>query len=223
MFSRDPVTLVDAEKPAQLVRYLTQRRGMLTSNVGEGVLFGRSEAGIDHPDLEFIFAPVPFIDHGQADPPGHGVTIGVVLLQPESTGTVTVRSPDPTVAPVIDAGYLTAPNDLTRLVAGVEQGRHLFATSALAPVVTDWMMPAPGETDMAEYVRATAETLYHPTGTCRMGTDDASVVDDSLRVRGVDGLRVVDASVMPQIIRGHTHAPTVMIAEKAADLIRRAG
>jgi choline dehydrogenase len=76
---------------------------------------------------------------------------------------------------------------------------------------------------MAEYVRATAETLYHPTGTCRMGTDDASVVDDSLRVRGVDGLRVVDASVMPQIIRGHTHAPTVMIAEKAADLIRRAG
>jgi choline dehydrogenase len=221
MFTRDAITLVAAEKPGQLVKYLARRRGMLTSNVGEGVLFGRSDPGLEHPDLEYIFAPVPFIDHGQADPPGHGITLGVVLLQPESTGAVTVRSADPTVPPIIDAGYLTAPNDLTRLVAGVEQSRKLFATSALGAVVTDWMMPAPGETDMVEYVRASSETLYHPTGTCRMGSDEGSVVDESLRVRGVHGLRVVDASVMPQIIRGHTHAPTVMIAEKAADLIKQ--
>jgi choline dehydrogenase len=142
-----------------------------------------------------------------------------VLLQPESKGSVTVSSADPTTAPVIDAGYLTAPADLARLVTGVERAQQLFATSALRGLVTEKMMPTPAETDLAEYVRASAETLYHPTGTCRMGADDNSVVDADLRLRGVDSLRVVDASVMPQIIRGHTHAPTVMIAEKAADLL----
>ncbi|MDT4902652.1 MAG: choline dehydrogenase [Pseudonocardiales bacterium] len=222
MFTRDAATLVDAEKPVNLLKFLTQRRGMLTSNVGEGVAFGRSEPGLEHPDLEYVFAPVPFIDHGQADPPGHGITIGVVLLQPESVGTVTARSADPAVAPVIDAGYLTAPNDLKRLVAGVEQSQRLFGTNALRGLVTDKMLPNPDQTNLAEYVRATAETLYHPTGTCRMGSDDAAVVDANLAVHGVAALRVVDASVMPQIIRGHTHAPTVMIAERAADLIRQA-
>jgi choline dehydrogenase len=220
MYTREPITLVGADKrPGELVRYLSQRRGQLTSNVGEAVLFGRSAPDLAHPDLEYIFAPVPFIRHGQEDPPGHGITIGVVLLQPESKGTVTVRSADPTVAPAIDAGYLTGAGDLARLVTGVEQCRRLFGTTALSGHVTELMMPTSAETDLAEYVRGAAETLYHPTGTCRMGTDDGAVVDLDLRVRGVDGLRVVDASVMPRIIRGHTHAPSVMIGEKAADLI----
>lgn len=215
-FTRKPITLFQADKrPAELVKYLTRRRGQLTSNVGEGVLFGRSTEGIEHPDLEYIFAPVPFIEHGQSDPPGHGVTLGVVLLQPESTGTVLAVSSDPTVAPLIDAGYLTAPADLERLVAGVRQSQRLFETAALGAHVADPMMPTAVQDDLAEYVRTSAETLYHPTGTCRMG----DVVDAELRVHGVDGLRVVDASVLPQIIRGHTHAPTVMVAEKAADLI----
>jgi choline dehydrogenase len=223
MYTRDPVTLAGADKrPGELVKYLTRRRGQLTSNVGEAVLFGRSEPGLEHPDLEFIFAPVPFIQHGQVAPPGHGITIAVVLLQPESTGTVTVRSADPAIAPAIDAGYLSNARDLARLVAGVRQSRRLFATEAMAGQVTEMMMPTSDETDLAEYVRSSAETLYHPTRTCRMGTDEAAVVDPELRVRGVDRLRVVDASVMPQIIRGHTHAPVVMIAEKAADLIRQA-
>ena len=220
MFTREGGTLVDAEKPANLVKYLTQRRGMLTSNVGEGVLFGRSSPGLAHPDLEYIFAPVPFINHGQDDPPGHGITIGVILLQPESSGTVTARSTDPTVAPVIEPGYLRDPRDLERLVSGVEQAQQMFTTGPLRSLVGETMVPAPDQTDLVEHVRASAETLYHPTGTCRMGTDDAAVVDDALRLRGVENLRVVDASVMPQIIRGHTHAPTVMIAERAADLIR---
>ncbi|PZS16736.1 MAG: choline dehydrogenase [Pseudonocardiales bacterium] len=219
MHSPDPVTLVDAEKRTELVKFLTLRRGMLTSNVAEGVAFGRSHPSLAVPDLEFIFAPVPFIDHGQVKPAGHGITVGVVLLQPESRGSVTVRSADPSVAPQIDPGYLTAPNDLARLVEGVRQCQELFATSALRPHVSAPLEPGPGETDLEEFVRAQAETLYHPVGTCRMGADDDSVVDTALRVRGVDGLRVVDASVIPTIIRGHTHAPTVMIAEKAADLI----
>jgi choline dehydrogenase len=133
---------------------------------------------------------------------------------------VTARSADPTVAPVIEPGYLHSPRDLERLVAGVEQAQQMFATGPLRSLVGETMYPAPEQTDLVEYVRAGAETLYHPTGTCRMGTDDAAVTDETLRLRGVDNVRVVDASVMPQIIRGHTHAPTVMIAERAADLIR---
>jgi choline dehydrogenase len=221
MYTREPITLVGADKrPGELVKYLSQRRGQLTSNVGEGVLFGRSEPGLEHPDLEYIFAPVPFIGHGLVDPPGHGITIGVVLLQPDSTGSVTVRSADPTVAPAIDAGYLTGEKDLARLVTGVAQCQKLFGSDALRPHVAEPMMPTREETDPAEYVRACAETLYHPTGTCRMGGGEDAVVDLELRVRGAEALRVVDASVMPQIIRGHTHAPSVMIAERAADLIR---
>ncbi len=221
MFTRDPISLLGADKrPIELVKYLAQRRGQLTSNVGEAVLFGRSDPGLEHPDLEYIFAPVPFIQHGLVEPPGHGITIGVVLLQPESAGTVFVRSAEPSSPPVIDAGYLTAATDLQRLVTGVEQCRRLFGTDALRSHVTEPMMPTTAETDLGEYIRSSAETLYHPTGTCAMGADESAVVDPQLRVRGVDGLRVADASVIPQIIRGHTHAPTVMIGEKAADLIR---
>jgi choline dehydrogenase len=224
MFTRDPITLFRADKrPIELVKYVSRRTGQLTSNVGEGVLFGRSDPDLPHPDLEYIFAPVPFIEHGLVDPPGHGITIGVVLLTPESKGTVTAVSADPSVAPSIDAGYLTGRSDLPRLVAGVEQAKRLFEAEPLCRHVTETMRPTIEQTDLAEYVRATAQTLYHPTGTCRMGTDDDAVVDETLRVRGVDGLRVADASVMPQIIRGHTHAPSVMIGEKAADLVRAAG
>ena len=222
MFTRAGGTLVDATRPVELLKYLTMRRGMLTSNVGEGVAFTRSEPGLAHPDLEFIFAPGPFIKHGEVEPPGHGITVGVILLQPESSGTITIRSADPSTPPVVDAGYLRAPADLNRLIAGIEQARALFATDALRPAVADPMLPADPDEDLAEFVRVNAETLYHPTGTCRMGSDDAAVVDEQLTVRGVEGLRVVDASVMPQIIRGHTHAPTVMIAEKASELILRA-
>lgn len=216
----EPITLVAAEKPAELLKFLTQRRGMLTSNVGEAVAFGRSDPSLDVPDLEFIFAPVPFIDHGQVDPPGHGLTIGTILLQPESRGTVRIAGPDASTAPIIDAGYLTAPADLPRLVEGVRQCQALFATAALKPHVSGPMEPGPDETDLEAFVRAQSETLYHPAGTCRMGSDEQSVVDPQLKVRGVDGLRVVDTSILPGVIRGHTHAPTIMVAEKAADLIR---
>jgi choline dehydrogenase len=221
MYTREPITLVGADKrPGELSKYLFQRRGQLTSNVGEAVLFGRSEPGLEHPDLEYIFAPVPFIRHGLVDPPGHGITIGVVLLQPESKGTITAQTADPTVAPLIDAGYLTEASDLARLVTGVAQCQRLFMTEAIRSHVTDMLMPDRSQTDIAEYVRSCAETLYHPTGTCAMGAGEPSVVDLDLRVRGVDGLRVADASVIPQTIRGHTHAPSVMIGERAADLIR---
>jgi len=151
------------------------------------------------------------------------VTLGVELLQPDSRGDIRLASADPAEPPVIDPCYLTAESDLRGLVAGLRIAERLCDTEALRPYVGAPMAPWPGKVDdakLATAIREHAQTAFHPVGTCRMGSDDAAVVDCELRVRGLDGLRVVDASAMPRIIRGHTHAPTVMIAERAADLIR---
>jgi choline dehydrogenase len=218
-----PVTLVSAESTRNLARFLLLRRGPLTSNVGEAVAFLKSEPDLTEPDLELVFAPAPFIEHGQVEPPGHGVTIGVVLLRPESRGRISPVSNDAGAAPQIDPGYLTSGSDLRRIIAGLRFAERLLTTDALKPYAGAAMDPWPGEVDdevLARYVRERSETLYHPVGTCRMGTDEDSVVDPSLKVRGVDGLRVADVSVMPVINRGHTHAPAIMIGEKAADLVR---
>jgi choline dehydrogenase len=167
---------------------------------------------------------VPFIDHGQTAPPGHGITIGVVLLQPDSEGRITLASADPAEAPVIDPGYLTAEPDIGRLAAGLKVAHRLLETEALRPFAGEPMPPWTGSLDdesLAAHIREHAETLYHPVGTCRMGSsDDDSVVDLELKVHGLQGLRVADASVMPRINRGHTQAPAYMIGEKAADLVK---
>jgi choline dehydrogenase len=217
------VSLVDAEKPSQLIRYLLTKRGMLSSNVGEAIAMIRTQADLPGPDIEIIFAPTPFLDHGFTTPPGHGLTVGAILLQPHSRGSISLASPDPAEAPLIDAGYFTDERDVRTMRDGMVFARKLTETAALSAHVGQPMRPPhfPADDFEAEsMIRQYAETLYHPVGTCRMGADASSVVDLELKVRGVDGLRVVDASVMPRIIRGHTHAPTVMIAERAADLIR---
>jgi choline dehydrogenase len=218
-----PITLAAADSRAQLVRFLLARRGMLTSSVNEAVAFVRSDPALAAPDLELVWLPVPLLGEGLTPPPGHGLTLGVELLQPDSHGDIRLASADPAEPPVIDSGYLTAESDLRGLVAGLRIAERLSDTAALRPYIGAPMAPWPGEVDdakLAMFIRGHAQTAYHPVGTCRMGSDDAAVVDCELRVRGLDGLRVVDASVMPRIIRGHTHAPTVMIAERAADLIR---
>jgi choline dehydrogenase len=217
-----PVTMVAAESLGQLVRFLLGRRGMLASNVAEAVAFIRSRPELAAPDLEIIFAPVPFVDHGQTAPAGHGITVGVVLLQPDSRGRITLASANPAEPPVIDPGYLTEPTDVQRLIAGVRVAERLVRTEAMKPFAGGPMEPYQGPVDderLEHLIREHAETLYHPVGTCRMGSDPGSVVDCELNVRGLQGLRVVDASVMPRINRGHTQAPTYMIAERAADLI----
>ncbi|GAB2928041.1 GMC family oxidoreductase [Nonomuraea fastidiosa] len=216
---RKPVTLTKAESLPNLLRYLVLRSGMLTTNVGEAVAFIRTSQDEPAPDIELVFAPVPFKDHGLTPPTGHGLTVGVVLLQPESRGRVGLNGRDV----VIDPAYLTAEADLRRLVAGLKRAKQVVATEAMKPYAGGPMEPYWGpETDeeLARWVRERAETLYHPVGTCRMGDDDSSVVDPALRVRGVEGLRVADVSIMPTLNRGHTHAPAIMIGEKAADLIR---
>jgi len=167
----------------------------------------------------------PFYDEALVAPPGHGVVFGPVLVAPESRGQITLRSADPLAKPVIEPRYLSDPGGVDR--AAMMAGLRICARIAEAPALQGLLGPIARPRDCADLDEATLElalntcshTLYHPLGTCRMGSDGASVVDPQLRVRGVDHLRVADASVMPSTIRGHTHAPSMLIGEKAAELI----
>ncbi len=215
-------SLLSAEKPAQLLKYFTRRMGMLTSNVGEAMAFVRTNGALDAPDLQLIFAPVEYIDHGLAPPPGHGLTIGSVLLRPASTGSITLSSADPMAPATIQPNYLSEPTDIAPLVAGIKLSRRIAAQRPLRSIVDGELWPGPeaqSDGEIEDFVRERAFTLYHPVGTCRRGVGPDAVVDAELRVRGIDGLRVIDASVMPVITRGNTNAPTIMIAERAAHLM----
>jgi choline dehydrogenase len=220
-------SLVAAQAPRQLATWVTRGKGMLSSNVGEALAMVRTEASAPAADIELIFAPVPFIDHGLVDPPGHGLSIGAVLLQPESRGTVRLGA-DPAGPPVIEPRYLSDPagKDLATLVRGVRLAYEVMHQPPLAGYVGRDLEPEgdPGSDEgWRTFIQQQAETLYHPVGTARMGPadDQWSVVDGDLRVLGVDGLRVADASIMPTITRGHTQAPSMLIGERAAALVRR--
>ena len=229
-------TLFTAESRQQLARYLSGRRGMLTSNVAEAYGFVRTEvadrAGMPEglPDIEIIFAPAPYVGEGLVPLPAEGITVGAILLRPRSRGTIRLASADPYAKPLIDPAYLSDADgiDAATMRAGLAECERLIATEALRAVTTGgWIQPEGGERmtpeERAEMsLRRYSHTLYHPVGTARMGADRGeAVVDPSLRVHGVSGLRVADASVMPTVIRGHTNAPAIVIGEVAADLIRQ--
>ena len=216
-------SLADAEHPRHLAEWLLRRSGPLTSSVAEAFAFVRSRPGLPAADLQFHFAPAYFVDHGAGTFDGHALTLAPVLITPRSRGLLRLRTADPRVKPRITANTLSEPEDLAALVAGVKLAREIVGAEPLRSVRVRELFPGAGiqdDDELAADVRRRVELLYHPAGTCRMGTDDAAVVDAELRVRGVDGLRVVDASIMPLIPGGNTNAPTVMIAERASDLIR---
>ena len=207
------------------LQYALFRKGPGTSNIAEAGGFVRSRLATDErPDIQFHFVPAILEDHGRKRLPGRGMTLHACHLQPRSRGHLELASADPLAHPKIFANYLSDPDaiDLRVLIEATRLSRKLFRSPAFDPYRGAEMFPGDNDDSDAAitaFLRKKAETVYHPVGTCKMGVDDFAVVDPLLRVHGIDGLRVIDASVMPKIVSGNTNAPTVMIAERASDLI----
>ena len=223
VYEVDGGSLLDAEHPRYLAEWLLRRSGPLTSTVAEAFAFVRSRPGLPAPDLQFHFAPAYFVDHGADSFDGHAITFGPVLLTPRSRGRLELRSAEPGESPRILTNSLAEREDVEALLAGTRLGREIAASEPLSSCIARELFPGEGvqtDDDLEADLRRRVDLLYHPVGTCRMGTDESAVVDAELRVQGVDGLRVVDASIMPLIPGGNTNAPTMMVAERGADLIR---
>ncbi|KAB2346908.1 GMC family oxidoreductase [Actinomadura rudentiformis] len=221
---RRPISLYGAGGVRDLLSWAVLRRGPLASNAAEALAFLRTHESLDGPDIELGFVPGPFVDGGYGTPTAHAMSLAINLLQPVSRGSIVLRDPEAAHPPRIDPGYFTEPGDLNVLVEGIRSAMDIFDAEALAVHAGDWMdSPAPDATRTAieAFIRRNASTGFHPVGTCRLGSDNqTSVVDTSLRVHGITGLRIADASVFPHIGRGHPHATVVALAERAADLIR---
>ena len=206
-----------------VLEYLVARRGMLASNVFESTAFIRSTAGLDRPDIQIAFQPARRNPDAFPLPRGHGFALSVVNLYPRSRGRVTLASADIRDAPRVQANLFQDPADIAPMLRGLRLARRLCAAPALARYQAREALPGAAAQDegaLIAYLRRAAGTAHHPVGTCRMGVDAEAVVDPQLRVHGIRGLRVVDASVFPSIVGGNTNAPVVMVAERAADLIR---
>jgi choline dehydrogenase len=204
------------------LQFALLKSGPGTSNIAEAGAFVASSGDAETPDIQFHFIPALVLDHGRQRLPGHFVTLHACCLRPESRGGIGLASADPLARPLIDPNYLAAPYDLRILIAGIRNGREILAAKPLAEHLAEERFPGASkqsDSDLEAFIRATAETEYHPVGTCKMGNDPAAVVDARLRVRGLERLRVVDASIMPTLVSGNTNAPTIMIAEKAAAMI----
>ena len=226
-FCRTRDTYDTANQLVTLLKYLLAKTGPGTSCIAESGGFLSTSTGLAAPDIQLHFIPAFVIDHGRTQMKKNGMTLHVCLLRPESEGSIRLKSADPLAHPAIDANYLAEAKDLKVLLEGTRMAREIFAQKAMDPYRGEELEPGVGkksESEIEDWIRARCETIYHPVGTCRMGpaNDATAVVDNQLRVRGVAGLRVVDASIMPTLIGGNTNAPTIMIAEKAADHIKAA-
>jgi len=221
-----PISLASAETITNLIRFMAFRTGPLTSNVGEAGGFVKTSTSCPTPDVQYHFAPGYFIEHGFQQIKEHAYSLIPTLIRPNSRGRITLRSGNPLDAPLIHANYFADPRDMQAVVEGLRIARAIGETNAFAKYRKRELCPGPeiknDEKSLSSYIEKYAQTLYHPVGTCKMGPsgDKLAVVDSELRVHGVEGLRVVDASIMPIVPGGNTNAPTIMVAEKAADLIK---
>ncbi len=204
------------------LEYLAFRRGPMSMGASQACIFARTHPSLEMPDVQFHIQPL------SSDKPGEGLhrysafTASVCQLRPESRGRIVPRSPDPSETPAIHPNYLATRSDQNTLVAGMRLSRALAATRALSPFIVEELDPGPKvgtDEELLEHARNTATTIYHPVGTCKMGVDAGAVVDPRLRVRGITGLRIADASIMPTLVSGNTNAPTIMIGEKAAAMM----
>jgi choline dehydrogenase len=218
----EPESLLLALEPEAMAEYEASRTGPFASNFAEAGGFARVGAGAPAPDIQFHVVPLQIIDEGTRDPEAHGVWVSPCLLTERSRGTVRLASKDPTAKPIIHNAFYSEGDDLDRMIAGLRLSLEICAQPAMRPYCAEpYNVPAGDSREaMVAHVAKTTFAVYHPVGTCRMGSDDQAVVDEQLRVNGLEGLRVVDASVMPTVPRGNTNAPTIAIAERAADLIR---
>ncbi|PKP69736.1 MAG: choline dehydrogenase [Alphaproteobacteria bacterium HGW-Alphaproteobacteria-5] len=202
--------------------WLFKKTGKAVSNYCESGAFIRSDAGVPHPDIQFHFYPGAFNDLEDTAPSLHGYRVHVGTLRSQSRGTVKLKSLDPTVDPVIDPNYMSRDEDWKEMRACVRLGREIMEQDALKDFRGEVIRPTPeirSDSEIDAFLRATATTAFHPSCTCRMGNDASAVVDPQCRVRGVEGLRVADTSIMPSIVSGNLNAPAMMIGEKAADMI----
>lgn len=224
--SKQSIGLSLAALPKAIIdvfRFIFRRKGMLASNAAEsGAFLKLPDDAPDRPGIQLHFIPSFLRDHGRDFSPGHGCTIHACQLRPRSRGEITLRSTDPTAPPLIHANYLADQKDAEDMILATRMAREIFATKAFAGVNAGEDAPGAGvqsDADILADIRKRAETIYHPAGTCRMGADADSVVDPRLRVRGVKGLRVADASIMPTLIGGNTNAPCMVIGEQCARFI----
>ena len=209
----------------EITKWVVARRGLLAFSPAHVAVFHRSADHLETPDLQFVFTPASYSDGmiGQLQP-FPGMTAGVWQMRPESRGYVRARTPNPDDAPAIQPNYLDAPEDQRAIVSGLQWSRRFMQTDAMSPYMAEETLPGPDVVDQAallDYAQARGATVYHAMGTCRMGIDPMAVVDRELRVHGIKGLRVIDASVMPTMPSANTNAATLMIAEKGADIIRQ--
>jgi len=214
----EPESLLAALEPAAMAEFEASQTGPFASNLAESGGFARVGAAAEAPDVQFHVAPIQIVDEGMSDPQAHGVWVSPCLLTAESRGTVRLASNDPTAKPIIRNGFYEAGADMARMIDAVHLGEEICAQPALRPYAAErFTCPADDSEDaIRAHIEATTFEIYHPVGTCAIG----SVVDADLRVEGLDSLRVIDASVMPTVPRGNTNAPTIALAERAADLIR---